>query len=221
MGSVPGSGTSPAVENGNPLQYFCWEIPWAEEPGGLQLMESQRGRHNSVTNTFTFIQNIAISASHVSCIFLGNLEENIFGFCIDFKCYAVSSPVCYWLDTGCAFLEGLLRTGHGFLFLFFFSPQLVTRRWHYTPWTALLFRLQSLFSITSLREWVCAWSLTYQASENLHCLGMYFPVALFELRCNCDSPHQGGEDEDKSLVEQTRKQKTPQAFRERDFFFFN
>ena len=120
MGSVPGSGTSPAVENGNPLQYFCWEIPWAEEPGGLQLMESQRGRHNSVTNTFTFIQNIAISASHVSCIFLGNLEENIFGFCIDFKCYAVSSPVCYWLDTGCAFLEGLLRTGHGFLFLFFF-----------------------------------------------------------------------------------------------------
>ena len=34
-GSIPGSGGSPAEGNGNPLQYSCWEIPWAEEPGGL------------------------------------------------------------------------------------------------------------------------------------------------------------------------------------------
>ena len=25
---------------------FAWRIPWAEEPGGLQLMGSQRVRHN-------------------------------------------------------------------------------------------------------------------------------------------------------------------------------
>ena len=28
-----------------------WEIPWTEEPGGLQSVGSQRVRHNSVTNT--------------------------------------------------------------------------------------------------------------------------------------------------------------------------
>ena len=31
---------------------LVWRIPWAEEPGGLQLMESQRVRHNRVINTF-------------------------------------------------------------------------------------------------------------------------------------------------------------------------
>ena len=40
-GSVPGSGRSPGVGNGNPLQYACWEIPWTEEPGRLQSMGSQ------------------------------------------------------------------------------------------------------------------------------------------------------------------------------------
>ena len=27
--------------NGSPLQYFCWEIPQTEEPGGLQFMGSE------------------------------------------------------------------------------------------------------------------------------------------------------------------------------------
>ena len=31
-----------------------WRIPWAEIPGGLQSMGSQRVKHNWVTNTFTF-----------------------------------------------------------------------------------------------------------------------------------------------------------------------
>ena len=46
VGSVPGSGRCPGVGNGNPLQYVCWEIPWAEEPGRLQAMGSQRVRHD-------------------------------------------------------------------------------------------------------------------------------------------------------------------------------
>jgi len=28
---------------------LAWEIPWAEEPGGLQSLESQRVRHNLAT----------------------------------------------------------------------------------------------------------------------------------------------------------------------------
>ena len=30
---------------------LAWRIPWAEEPGGLQSMGSQRVRHDWVTNT--------------------------------------------------------------------------------------------------------------------------------------------------------------------------
>ena len=49
LGRYPGEG------NGNPLQYSCLEnIPWTEEPGGLQSMGSQKVRHNWATNTFHF-----------------------------------------------------------------------------------------------------------------------------------------------------------------------
>ena len=34
---------------------LAWEIPWREEPGGLQSMGSQRVRHNWVTNTHTSV----------------------------------------------------------------------------------------------------------------------------------------------------------------------
>ena len=33
---------------------LAWEIPQTEEPGGLESMESQRVRHDGVTNTCTF-----------------------------------------------------------------------------------------------------------------------------------------------------------------------
>ena len=32
--------------NGNPLQYYCLEISWTEEPCRLQSMGSQRVKHN-------------------------------------------------------------------------------------------------------------------------------------------------------------------------------
>ena len=54
LGSSPGLGRSPGERNGNPLQYSCLEIPWTEEPGGLESMRSQRVRHNWATNILTF-----------------------------------------------------------------------------------------------------------------------------------------------------------------------
>ena len=33
---------------------LAWEIPWTEEPGGLQSLGSQRVRRDWMTNTFTF-----------------------------------------------------------------------------------------------------------------------------------------------------------------------
>ena len=45
-GSFPGSGRSSGVGNGNPFQYSCLEIPWTEEPGGLQSMGLQTVGHS-------------------------------------------------------------------------------------------------------------------------------------------------------------------------------
>ena len=50
LGSIPGSGRSPEEGNGNSSS-LAWEIPWTEEPGGLQSLGSQRVGHNLVTNT--------------------------------------------------------------------------------------------------------------------------------------------------------------------------
>ena len=46
LGLIPGRGRSPGELNGYALQYIAWEIPWTEEPGGLQYMGSKRVGHN-------------------------------------------------------------------------------------------------------------------------------------------------------------------------------
>ena len=45
-GLIPGSGRSPGGGHGNHSSVLAWRIPWTEEPGGLQSMESQRVRHD-------------------------------------------------------------------------------------------------------------------------------------------------------------------------------
>ena len=52
-GSISRSGRSTAGWHGNPLQYsFAWRIPWTEEPGGLQSVQSQRIRTLSTYSSF-------------------------------------------------------------------------------------------------------------------------------------------------------------------------
>ena len=45
-GSIPGSGRSPAEGMATHFSILDWEIPWTEEPGGPQSMESQRVGHD-------------------------------------------------------------------------------------------------------------------------------------------------------------------------------
>ena len=45
-GSIPRLGTSPGEGNAAHLSILAWEIPWTEEPGGLQSMWLQRVRHS-------------------------------------------------------------------------------------------------------------------------------------------------------------------------------
>ena len=44
---IPGSGRSPEVGNGNPLQYSCLENPMGRKAWQVTVMESQRVRHDS------------------------------------------------------------------------------------------------------------------------------------------------------------------------------
>ena len=46
MGLIPAQGGSPGEGNGNTSSILAWEIPWTEESGGLQSVESQRVRHD-------------------------------------------------------------------------------------------------------------------------------------------------------------------------------
>ena len=46
IGSIPGSGGSPEKEMATCSNILAWEIPWTEEPGGLQQRVSQRVRHD-------------------------------------------------------------------------------------------------------------------------------------------------------------------------------
>ena len=48
-GLIPESGRSLEKEMATHCSILAWEIPWAEEPGGLQSMESQRVKHNLET----------------------------------------------------------------------------------------------------------------------------------------------------------------------------
>ena len=41
-GSILGSERSQGEGNGNALHILAWEIPWTEEPGGLESIGSQK-----------------------------------------------------------------------------------------------------------------------------------------------------------------------------------
>ena len=69
--SVYGSGRSPGDGNGSPVQYPRWGIPWAEEPGGLQSVGSQRVGHDWAAEPFPCVkggsaQQVATAGEEVS-----------------------------------------------------------------------------------------------------------------------------------------------------------
>ena len=56
--SILGSARPPGEGNDNPLWYSCLENPWAEEPGGLQSMGSQRVGHDYMTEHTPHLSNL-------------------------------------------------------------------------------------------------------------------------------------------------------------------
>ena len=63
--SIPGSGRSPGVGSGNPLQYSCLKILRTEEPGGLQSME-QLSAHKDLGWTHSSPASAVDSSAAVS-----------------------------------------------------------------------------------------------------------------------------------------------------------
>ena len=51
VGSIPGLGRSPGVENGNPCSILAWKIPRTEEPGGLKELDTTERLSNKVPGT--------------------------------------------------------------------------------------------------------------------------------------------------------------------------
>ena len=49
VGVIPGSGRSPGGGHTTHSSVLAWRIPWTEEPGRLQSMESQRVGHDRTT----------------------------------------------------------------------------------------------------------------------------------------------------------------------------
>ena len=49
VGLIPGLGISLEKEEAAHSSILAWEIPWTEEPGGLQSMGSQRVGHDLAT----------------------------------------------------------------------------------------------------------------------------------------------------------------------------
>ena len=59
--TIPRSGKSPAVGNGNPLQYSCLENPMdREEPGKLQSTGSQKRRKRRSNSTTVRLDQVQI-----------------------------------------------------------------------------------------------------------------------------------------------------------------
>ena len=44
LGLIPGLGRSPGEGNATHCNILAWEIPWTEEPGGLQSMGLQKSQ---------------------------------------------------------------------------------------------------------------------------------------------------------------------------------
>ena len=62
---IPESGKSPGGGHGSPLQYSCWRIPWTEEPGKLQSIES----HRSCTQLKQLSTHIPLQEKYAECCF--------------------------------------------------------------------------------------------------------------------------------------------------------
>ena len=83
---------------------LAWEVPWADEPGGLQSMGSERVGHNWVSNTFTIPEQLSFYHNVFCFAFLWvflphslHLPRSQFSFTL-----STGVPLAAW---GCVYLN--------------------------------------------------------------------------------------------------------------------
>ena len=153
QGSIPGSGRSLEKEMATHSSILAWEIPWAEEPGVLQSMGSQRNGHNSVTKQQ---QQQSLNANNVkrweSKGTLGTLRG-----CSDAKSFPshtltvhilFQGPMCFWLRfhlkyTSCSYASCQRKS--------FLSCKL--------EWSTSLFRMAEPRQLPGTPPPECVWEL--------------------------------------------------------------
>ena len=87
LGSLP-SWEDPLEEDmATHSSILAWETAWAEEPGGLQSMGSQRVRHDWATNTFTFDR-----VRGCPTLKFQTVEQLQSGFCLKTELYYMILP---------------------------------------------------------------------------------------------------------------------------------
>ena len=81
LGLIPESGRSLEKEMATHSSILAWEIPWTEEPGGLQSMGPQRVIHDWGTSLHL---NVPIRKSEVFLSFMVRLNPNILNIIVVF-----------------------------------------------------------------------------------------------------------------------------------------
>ena len=73
---------------------LAWEIPWTEEPGGLQSMGSQRVRHDWVTNTLWLAGEYATGHTHPLTIRYVDYQIGVI------VCFCMKFAKHFWMEGG-------------------------------------------------------------------------------------------------------------------------
>ena len=76
------------METATHYNILAWEIPWTEEPGGLQSIGSQRVRHDLATKSTRLMEQRPQAPNATKNIDLSELTYNIYS--VQFSCSVVS-----------------------------------------------------------------------------------------------------------------------------------
>ena len=66
--SIPGLGRSLGESNGNPSNILAWEIPWTEQPGGLQYMGVTRVGYDLVTKQPKIVTHHTVNSAFLAAV---------------------------------------------------------------------------------------------------------------------------------------------------------
>ena len=77
--SVPSQGRGDPLEEGMVTHSSipAWEIPWTEEPGGIQFMELQRIGHNRTTKHTALEEYVYLKRVFHTVLWIGEMESSI------------------------------------------------------------------------------------------------------------------------------------------------